>query len=163
MVIADWQKKRGRVIEDSISLTQKLKDIESEEQLINETLPRLTSIHAIRAQEQKLEELVLERMQIQEEKLRKDVEQSDVQTVINRCFYFLEHLEDTLLNGSDPIKNAVLFGAIFKTKPTYDELKYRTNTITNKMKSIFQLNEAYKLTGNLVVGEEGVEPTQPCD
>lgn len=157
-IIVDWQKKRGRIIEDSISLTQRLKDIEIEEKQINETLPRLSSINAIKAQEARLDELVDERNQIEEKKLGKNLEQADVQYVINRAFYFLEHLEETLIRRDNQQKSAALFSTIFDVPPTYEELKSRTSLITTKLSPVFQLNETYNTTGDLIVVAKGLEP-----
>jgi len=150
-IILDWQKKRGQIVEISISLTDRLKDIEVEEKQINETLPRLTSLNAIKAQEARLDKLVAERDEIEVKKSEKNLEQADVQYVINRAFYFLEHPEETLLDKKNPQKSAALFSTIFDIPPTYEELKSRTDSIVAKMNSVFQLNEAYNHTGNLVV------------
>lgn len=152
-IVLDWQNKRGRVIEDSISLTQRLKDIEMEEKQINETLPRLSSINAIKAQEKRLDELVDERNQIEDRKTEKNIEQADVQYIINRSFYFLEHLEEIVLNKDNLQKGAALFSTIFDAPPTFDELKSRTSNIVAKMSPIFQLRESYNQTGYLVVDD----------
>lgn len=103
--------------------------------------------------EDKLEKLANDRVTLLEQQNQKSLEEADIQYIINRCFYFLEHLEDTLLNGSNPQKSAALFSTIFDTQPTFEELKSRTSSIVAKMNTIFQLNEAYKQTGNLVVGD----------
>lgn len=84
-------------------------------------------------------------------KEEKNVEQADIQYIINRSFYFLEHLEEILSDKHNPQKSAALFYTIFDIPPTYEELKSRTNSIIPKMNSVFQLREAYNETEGLNV------------
>lgn len=67
----------------------------------------------------------------------------------------MEHLEDLLIGGSNPQKNASLFGLLFDEKPTYQELVDGTP----KLACLFKLNEDYKKTKTFDVSRVGVEPT----
>ena len=67
----------------------------------------------------------------------------------------MEHLEDLLLGGTDPMKNAVLFGLVFDQVPTYDEITNGTPSLA----PIVKLNEEYKKSKSLSVGSVGFEPT----
>ena len=150
-IILDWQKKRGRVIKDNASISEQIAALDIRKTAISDKIEILTSPIAIKDMEDKLEKLANDRVTLLEQQNQKSLEEADIQYIINRCFYFLEHLEDTLLNGSNPQKSAALFSTIFDTPPNFEELKSRTSSIVAKMNTIFQLNEAYKQTGILVV------------
>jgi hypothetical protein len=43
--------------------------------------------------------------------------------------WFLEHLEEVLIDSANPLKRAAFFGLIFDTMPTYAELTSGTPTL----------------------------------
>jgi hypothetical protein len=45
---------------------------------------------------------------------------------INYVKYFMEHMDDILINLSDPVNRAAYFGVLFNKVPTYPEIKDRT-------------------------------------
>ncbi len=53
------------------------------------------------------------------ENKEKDV---NMERVMEFVGYFLEHLEELILGGSNPLKRADYFGLIFEKPPTYEEL-----------------------------------------
>ena len=59
----------------------------------------------------------------------------------------MEHLEDLLLNGPNPQKNAAMFGLLFDETPTYQELIDGTP----KLACLFKLNEDFTTTKSLDV------------
>ena len=50
----------------------------------------------------------------------------DIDRILARVRYFMEHLDLLLLKQSDPHKKAQLFGVLFDELPTYDDLDYGT-------------------------------------
>lgn len=69
------------------------------------------------------------------EKEIKSLEQGKVNTankpvnmeqVMKYIEYFLEHLEELVLESQNPLKRAAYFGLLFDQTPTYEELLFRT-------------------------------------
>ena len=107
---------------------------------MGKTLAMCTTTAAVRLVEDQLNDLVIQKAQVTEEQKQKNLEQIDVQMVINKVTYYLEHLEETLLRQTDPIKQEVLFSMVFDQPPTYADLKFGTA----KIACVFKLNDAWK-------------------
>ncbi len=65
----------------------------------------------------------------------------DIDRVLARVRYFLEHLDLLLLKQQDPHKNAQLFGVLFDQLPTYADLDYGTQKtpLFTGVNSVFRL------------------------
>ncbi len=59
----------------------------------------------------------------------------------------MEYLHELLLNQANPFKSAAMFGLVFDTAPTYEEL----NNGTPRLALIFKLNEDFRNTKSLSV------------
>ena len=103
---------------------------------------------------ERIENEIAQAMQIRDTHEDKVLE---IQTLINFSDYFMEHLVDLLLGGSNPMKNAALFGLVFNQTPTYDEIVNGTPNLA----PIVELNEEYKTTKSLSVTPLGFEPKLP--
>ncbi|HCH59035.1 MAG TPA: hypothetical protein DEV73_00295, partial [Candidatus Zambryskibacteria bacterium] len=66
--------------------------------------------------------------QLEEEKLKqaKIVNTLNMNNVMEHIGYFLEHLEELLIDTANPLKRAAFFGLIFDSMPTYAELSSGT-------------------------------------
>jgi len=69
--------------------------------------------------EDDIEKLRLEKASLISTRDNKEDKQVDTQVTINYTNYFMEHLEDLLLGGPNPQKNAAMFGLLFDETPTY--------------------------------------------
>lgn len=72
-------------------------------------------------------DLVKAEAQIKELEQAKVKQSNDIKSVNMENFmahigYFLEHLEELLIDQSNPLKRAAFFGLIFDTIPTYQDL-----------------------------------------
>lgn len=103
---------------------------------------------------QKITKLEKERQQMKHKK------PINLDRILGRVRYFLEHLDLLLLKQQDPHKKAQLFGVLFDQLPTYDDLDYGTpkTVLFTGVNPVFQL-----LTNNksLMVIPRGVEPRFP--
>ena len=63
-------------------------------------------------------------MELEEEKIRRKKNQNTInmEAVMKRIGYFLEHLEELLIDTANPLKRAAFFGLIFDEMPTYADL-----------------------------------------
>ena len=81
----------------------------------------------------------------------------DIDRILARVRYFMEHLDLLLLKQSDPHKKAQLFGVLFDELPTYDDLDYGTQKtpLFAGVNSVFRLASLEK---SLMVIPRGIEP-----
>ncbi len=65
----------------------------------------------------------------------------DIDRILSRVRYFLEHLDSLLLKQQDPLKKAKLFGLLFNELPTYNDLDYGTpkTPLFTGVNSVFRL------------------------
>ena len=54
--------------------------------------------------------------------------------------YFMEHLENLLLESPDPLRRADYFGLVFEERPTYNDLVYGTPKLAPYIELINILN-----------------------
>ena len=71
----------------------------------------------------------------------KDKKPIDIDRILVRARYFLEHLDLLLSKQQDPHKKAQLFGALFDQLPTYADLDYGTQKtpLFTGVNSVFRL------------------------
>jgi hypothetical protein len=89
-------------------------------------------------------------------KLEKEKEQMkhkkpiNIDRILSRVRYYLEHLDLLLLKQQDPHKKAQLFGVLFDQLPTYDDLDYGTQK-TPLFTGVNSVFEALQLEKSLMV------------
>ena len=108
----------------------------------------------ISAMEEELEKVEAALTQGREQRDSTEDMEVKSETLLNHCKYFVEHLEDLLLGGTNPIQNAAFFGLVFDSVPTYDELKSGTPDLA----PLFKLNEEFTTSKSEVVSRLGLEP-----
>ena len=137
-----------------ISSEERVIILRRDQKVITDKIKMLTSPVTIKTFEEDVERIeneIAQAMQIRDTHEDKVLE---IQTLINFSDYFMEHLVDLLLGGSNPMKNAALFGLVFNQTPTYDEIVNGTPNLA----PIVELNEEYKTTKSLSVIPRGIEP-----
>ena len=84
----------------------------------------------------------------------------DIDRILARVRYFMEHLDLLLLKQSDPHKKAQLFGVLFDELPTYDDLDYGTQKtpLFAGVNSVFRLASLEK---SLMVTSRRIELRLP--
>ena len=65
----------------------------------------------------------------------------NIRTIMGNIKYFMEHLDELLLQQSNPESRAKFFGVLFDRAPTYNEIKYGTQNPTK----LTGINELFKL------------------
>lgn len=151
-IVFKWQDWERQTATEKINLNDKEKEIEYKITQIIETIKKLSSTTAIQLMEVDLEKLEREKADLVVLRDKKEDEQFDIQVLINYAKYFLEHLGELLLEGSDPRNKASLFALLFEEPPTYDELSFGTP----KLRPLFKLNKEY-LTNKGVLSEPNYE------
>ena len=68
--------------------------------------------------------------------------------------YFLEHMQNLLIDSPDPVARASYFGLLFDSAPTYQELVSGTHNFSQYIK----LNEVFAVSEDKLVTPYGFEP-----
>ena len=158
IALEELEKREGQLSEDTVSYSKQVAANEVEIQDIKETIKKVSSVEVIKMLEDDIEKLRLKNAVLKSTRDVKEDQQVDAQVTINYANYFMEHLEDLLLGGPNPLQNAALFGLLFDETPTYQELINGTP----KLACLFELNEDFKSTNTFDVSAEGFEPSANC-
>ncbi len=108
----------------------------------------------VEAMESKIRHLEREKAQMAKQK------PLDIESILRKARYFLEHLDELLLKQANPTRKAQLFGALFNQLPTYNDLdsgNQKTPLFTG-VNSVFGLASLEK---SLLVISPGIEPGLP--
>lgn len=154
IMLEEWEKRRDNARDDSVMIGKQVIQLKQEQQAIADKIKFIESSVALKYMESDLERLELEVGKLQDQRNRKEKEEVDIQTLINYCLYFMEHLKELLLEGTNPLKDAAMFGLIFDTIPTYEDLVNRTP----RLAPVFELNRDYESTKSVSVSHQGLEP-----
>ena len=150
----EWEQREKSLFNATIDIGKEIVKIDQEVLMLKEKIKVLNSPETIKMIEDDIDKLLLKQANLIQNRDKKEEDKVDVQTLINYCKYFMEHLEKLLLTGSDRQKCAVLFSLIFDKTPTYNDLV----SGTPQLSCLFELNEAYKTSKSPNVGTEGFEP-----
>ena len=143
-VMAEWDRRQEHIEADVTRFDKQVKELELEAEVTIRKLKMLESETAIKYMEADLVNIEQKIREIKIEREKKIAEEPvDMSKVMNRVKYFLEHLDQLLLNQIDPVKKAQFFGVFFDRIPTCEELKSRTENspIKTGVSKLFELTE----------------------
>lgn len=154
-VIGEWDKRQNELHKDDINIDQKITELKTQAKMTVDKIKFLTSEVAIKYMEedlvkteQQITGLLAEKQRVEQEK------PADARIVMAYIEYFLKHMDNLLLEGSNPMDRAGYFGVLFDKAPTYAEIDSETRDLAYCVK----LNEAFiRSQGKLAAGL-GFEP-----
>jgi len=121
-----WEIKRERLIDDSVDVATRIKANAFQQQQLKDTIKGLT-IPKVRSEfENDMNNLLLEEEDLKQLQNTKHEEKVDVQAIINKVMYYLEHVGEIVKNEPDIQKKQILFALVFEELPTVDNLYFRT-------------------------------------
>ena len=153
-VLDVWDKRQRITSELTISLNQQVAAIELEVNMLKDKIKSLNSLSVIKMFEDDIDALKQKKVDLIQKRDYKEDAQVQIETLINYVQYYMEHLHDLLLGGSDKVKNAKMFELVFEENPTYQELIDGTP----KLSPLFKLNDTYTSSENLSACPRGFEP-----
>ncbi len=126
-VMAEWDKRQEHQAADLARYDARIKELELEADMAVRKLKVVESETAIKYMEADLVNIEQKIRELRTEKDKKTNEEPvQMDKIVRRVKYFLEHLDELLLKQIDPIKKAQFFGVFFDKIPTYAELKTGT-------------------------------------
>ncbi|NCU30876.1 hypothetical protein EOM57_03650 [Candidatus Saccharibacteria bacterium] len=127
---------------DRVTIDKQISKLKSEAEAVLGKIMMLSNATAITYLENELEQVHSKIKALEKEKQQlKDKKPIDIERILSRVRYFMEHLDLLLLKQSDPHKKAQLFGVLFDKLPTYDDLDYGTpkTPLFTGVNSVFRL------------------------
>lgn len=154
-VTEEWDKRQKEITKDTVNYDERITQLKTQAKMTVDKIKFLTSEVAIRYMEQDLIKAEEEMAQLMIEKEKTDQEKpTEAKVIMAYIKYYLEHMEELLLEGSDPIFKANCFGVLFDKAPTYTEI----DSGTPDLASCIALNEIFiRSQGKLAAGH-GFEP-----
>lgn len=154
-VVTEWDKRQLEMNKDTVNIDAKLAELKTEVKLTVDKIKMLTSEVAIKYLEQDLVKLEQEIGDLLSEKEKTDQEKpTDARIVMAYIKYFLEHMDELLIGGTNPLNKAGYFGVLFDKAPTYAEI----NSGTPNLASCIALNEIFIQSQGMLAAKPGFEP-----
>ncbi|NCU29734.1 hypothetical protein EOM60_03935 [Candidatus Saccharibacteria bacterium] len=157
-VRAEFERRQAMSGADKVALESHIKALKSEAETALSKIMLLSNPTAIAYLEKEIENIHAKITKLEKEKQAMQVKKSiDIDRILARVRYFLEHLDLLLLKQQDPLKKAKLFGLLFNHLPTYDDLDYGTpkTPLFTGVNSVFRLASLEK---SLLVIPPEIEP-----
>ena len=160
-VAAEWNLRNQSQLQELQGIEDRIMELRKESQAAMSKIRILESSTAIKFIEEDMVRIDQQIKDLSDEKARKEAEQpSDMTKILDRVRYFLEHLDELLLQQIDPIKKAKLFGVIFDQAPTYDDLQLGTPK-TPLFTGVNQVFALAKMEKSLLVTSRRIELRLP--
>ncbi len=150
LVLKEWKIRVQSQISDETIIDRKINEAKTSIQLNMDKIKYLSSATTIKYIEEEVEKdqekiRVLEQEKINKDKTQKGINMAEVMDYVK---YFLEHLEELLIDTLNPSKRAAFFNIIFDSAPTYTDLVSGTPSLVRylTLKPAFQ-NTLYPTCG----------------
>ncbi len=130
-VITLWHERVESKQEDESIIDTKIRELKATAQATADKIRYLTSEVAIKYLETDLVKAETDVQELEQEKLRRKSDEKSVNmsNVMEHIGYFLEHIEELLIDQANPLKRAAFFGLIFDSMPTYADLTSGTTKL----------------------------------
>lgn len=122
-VLAEWEKRQQDAVQVLASYDERIAELQAEVRQTVQSMKSLTSTTAIKYMEEELMRIEDQIQQLEADK--KAVATADmgkIERVVARVKYFLENMDELLLQQIDPVKKAQFFGVLFNQMPRYSEI-----------------------------------------
>ena len=153
----EWNRRIASNQKDSSQLENKILEFKAKSKMVAEKIPVLTSEVAIKYMEEELDKIELEIVKLQKTKKEKEQNLVSIEIVLEVVGDYLEHLENLVLSGSNPLKSAEYFALLFDQTPTYEALK----SGTPKLAPYIELISTFSDPNSSLARLKGFEPPTP--
>ena len=133
--LRQFEQRRTQSIGNTSLIEDKIQDVTAQQMALIEKISMVNNPLVIKSLEEKIGKLENELGLLQTGRNKQESAKSNSQEAINSFWYYLEHLEELILNPANPIQNAKLFGLMFVELPTYEDLVVGTA----RLEPVFEL------------------------
>ncbi len=141
-----WQTRHKDDGKDEAAIETRLTTLRVQALATVDKIKLLSSQTVIKYMEEDLMKIEKQIEELISEKERKNAEQPISFDVVKKyAKYFLQHIDQLIMQQIDPVKRADFFGVIFDTTPTYDEIASVTSDGPNNFWDLTGINELFKI------------------
>ncbi len=157
----EFERKQALSGDDVIALERHIQALKGEAEAALGKIMILSNQTAIAYLENEIEQIHQKITKLEKEKEQmKHKKPINIDRILSRVRYYLEHLDLLLIKQQDPHKKAQLFGVLFDQLPTYDDLDYGTQK-TPLFTGVSSVFKALQLEKSLLVIPRRVELLLP--
>lgn len=157
----EFERKQALSGDDVIALEKHIQALKGEAEATLGKIMILSNQTAIAYLENEIEQIHQKITKLEKEKEQmKHKKPINIDRILSRVRYYLEHLDLLLLKQQDPHKKAQLFGVLFDQLPTYDDLDYGTQK-TPLFTGVNSVFKALQLEKSLMVISRRIELRLP--
>lgn len=149
-----WRRKQQQVLRVSADMGKNVADLKTQKEALIDTLVGTKNEAVRREIEERIERVAEDIKKAQQERDKFELTENDIQSFISYANYFVEHLEDLLLDTRNLNRLQSFFGLVFEEFPTYRDILNGTP----KLSLVFELSENFEDKKSLVVALRGIEP-----
>lgn len=153
-----FDKQQVEANKDAVTLDLRLVQLRDQIRMNVDKIKMVNSETTIKYLEEDIAKLEAEIAELDVERQTKEEQKPvDMEKIKAYVRYFLEHLDELLLNYSNPILQAKYFGVIFNDAPTYEDIVSGTPDCS-ELTGVNIIFKPKKLKSVLMAGDEGFEP-----
>ncbi len=119
-----YEKHQAEAIEELNSVDDRIASLRAESEMIINKLKVLSNLTALQYLEKDLERIEKQIVALEARKEgHSDKKDEKMEKALNRIQFFLENLDELLIQQRSQVKKSLFFRALFSKKPTYEDLK----------------------------------------
>lgn len=153
-LVKEYRKHQSELLQASVSIHRHIADLESRKQQTVDSIVGSTSIVVKRELERRVEALEQEIEDARIQSRRTEVDENDISVFLKYAKYFMEHIDEMLIDTDDMRRQQALFGLVFEEFPTYNEIL----SGTPKLSLVFAIKKNHLDGDSSLVTSPGVEP-----
>ena len=154
-----WEKKHESVKEDTKAFQKRIDSLTRQKYAIIDKIKVVSSLTAIEMLEADLVKTdeEISKLEVSKNETDKSTEAIDIHKIVAYVKYFMEHLQELLVDLCNPTLKAQYFSVLFDKAPTYKEIKAGTQK-ESVLPEVNELFSALNVQSSLMVTSRGIEP-----
>lgn len=157
----EFERRQSLSVDDYRAIEKQIQALKTQAEAAMSKIMLLSNPTAISYLENEIEQINQKIIKLEKEKQEmKSKKPINIEQILSRVRYFMEHLDLLLLKQTDSHRKAQLFGALFNQLPTYGDLDYG-NQKTSLFTGVNSLFTLAKLEKSQMVTSRGIEPRLP--
>ena len=159
MVVNVWDQKQLALQKEAEAINNHIDDLRMQTHMLVDKMKIINSTTAIKYIEEDLTKLEDEITKLEQTKQDKQNSEKPVnaRTIVAYVKYFMEHLDELLIDLCNPVDKAAYFSVLFDKAPSYQIIKDGTQKIA-RLPEVNELFKALNCEKALLAGVHGIEP-----
>lgn len=153
IVLDVWRQKQKETVDESLTYGQRVNSLRAEKKLLIDKIKSIDSKDVIEELAKDVERANTELGVAEEKRNVRESKEHDIDLLLTYTEYFVEHLEELLINRNNPAQQTALFEFLFEEMPSYQKLVSGTPDLS----LVFKLNQQSALSKSQMVDQMSLE------